>query len=506
MYSFLTGVVKGGRMWYFNCVGIALDNYPAVKALKADEQIQRYMECVYNPVAFARYAKIKDAATNSIMPMKMWPHIEYMFWLIGQGEHKWYTLFKAKQLGCSWALGMIHLWLSHRLVSNTLVFSKGEDYAADLLDKSVFINQNMPEWLQLEVGTRNSMMVTFPRTQSRIKALPSTEDAGVGETASWVTRDELEFHQYAEQNYAHVAPTIADSPTAVMWDQSTSKRAYPNSHMKQLYRKAVKGENNYFPLFFHALCRPDRSFEWLEREKKNYPVPWMAEQDYPINIDDCLGAVQGMGLFDKKSVDRLLAGAREPSDVRSGGINIFHNPDSKYLYYAGVDMAEGRGNDYSVLWIEGRLKTDRYLCAIQRSNTLTPDKFALYAVELLRQYGSPRVICGADPWGQMFLAALKDLHYYNIYNSRMDNDKMGYVENADNKQENLLQFSLAVQNGLDIPYKPAIEEMLGWNVDERGRWISTANFDDCILAACKADFGFRKLASYSDKVQVASFY
>jgi hypothetical protein len=489
-------------------MGIAIDKelFPGVRQLKTDEQVQRYMECVYNPVSFARYAKLKDAATNAIIPMKMWPHIEYMLWLVGQGNHKWYTLFKAKQLGCSWGLGIVHLWLSHRLVNNTLVFSKGEDYAADLVDKSVFVNQNMPEWLQLEVGTRNSMMVTFPKTQARIKALPSTEDAGVGETASWVTRDELEFHQYAEQNYAHVAPTIADSPTAVMWDQSTSKRAYPNSHMKQIYRKAVKGENNYFPMFFHALCRPDRSWEWLEREKKNYPVPWMAEQDYPTTIDDCLGAVQGMGLFDKVAIDRLLNKAAPAREVRPGGINIYHYPDTKFQSYAGADIAEGRGNDYSVLWIEGRVGLDRYLLAIQRSNTLTPDKFALFAVELLRQYGSPRVVCGADPWGQMFLSALKDLHYFNLYNTKIEGDKLGYIENADNKQENLLRFSLAVQNGLDIPYMPAIEEMFGWNVDEKGRWFSTANFDDCIIAACKADFAFRKLVDRSESVNVKNFY
>jgi len=53
----------------------------------------------------------------------------------------------------------------------------------------------------------------------------------------------------------------------------------------------------------------------------------------------------------------------------------------------------------------------------------------------------------------------------HIFNSK--EDKLGYIESEANKQENLLSFALAVTNGYMIPYKPAIEEMLGWNVDDK---------------------------------------
>jgi len=480
--------------------------FPLTGKIKSEDQIQRYLECVYNPLVFASYCKIKNSTTNRIEPFRLWPHQKLLLLKLASRRTKRKSLFKSKQIGCSWDVGGIyHLWRCHRLATNILSFSKGEDYAADLNDKARFINDNMPEWLHLRYGQNGSQLITFPDTQSRIKALPSTEDAGVGETASHVTRDELEFHDYAEENYSHVAPTI-DAGDSSLLDMSTSKRSNPNSHMKETYRKAQRGENSYETLFFPWWVAAGRDWTWYNETKKNYPVGWMFEQDYPTTIKDCLGGVEGLGLFDEIAMDKLREINKKPVQERPGGILIYKLPDPHFRYYAGADMAEGRGGDYSVLWIEGVLRGERYLCAIQRTNKLMPKDFAMHSNTLLREYGSPRIVCGNDPWGLMYLDALKALHYYNIYNNSKNLEKPGYTETSDNKQTNLMNFATAVKDGLWIPYRPCVEEMSGWSVDDKQRYYSTGSFDDTILAASKADFAYRQFVNISDTVVVEHFY
>ena len=64
-------------------------------------------------------------------------------------------------------------------------------------------------------------------------------------------------------------------------------------------------------------------------------------------------------------------------------------------------MAEGRGGDYSVLWLEAKDGISRELVAVIHSNKILPDMFSFMAYELLCEYYKPRVICGADGWTEI---------------------------------------------------------------------------------------------------------
>ena len=468
-------------------------------SLTQDQQIERYLRTVHDPLEFFKYVRTLDSATNQVSNHPLYDHTKVLILEVTQKIHKRLALFKSKQIMCSWTMGGVHLYMAHQLAAKVLCTSKGEDYAADLVDKSRFINNQMPDWLKLRSPQENTtgLEMNFPDTMARIRAYPSTKDACVGETASHVTRDELEFHEYGEENFAHVAPTI-DKGLCTLCDMSTSNRANPQSHMKKEYRGAKRGENGFYPMFFPWYVDPTRTWKWYWDTMKTYPVQWMFLQNYPTIEDDFLGAVEGLGLFDKVAIDRLLNNARPPLR-EEGPCWIYSEPDPKKFYYAGGDAAEGRGGDYSVLWIGQSIGEKRGVAAVMRSNQIDPKSFAFYAVPILRRYGSPRLVCGSDAWGLMFLGALKDLHYDNIENSK--DDKLGYNETEMNKQENLMNLALAVKDGMEVPYAPAIDEMYGWVID-KGKYVSTGAYDDCIIAASKAEWGFQNCRPISDTVEV----
>jgi len=478
---------------------------PEERRLTFEAQAHRFNKCVVDLFEFTQYVQIKDATTQQIIPFAMWPH----FKLLGAAlrDYLQVVLLKPKQIGCSWFAGILHLWKCYRPATNILCFSKGEDEAADLVDKSRFINMWLPSWLRLKTpphdsGSRSPMLF-FPDTHSRIRALPSTEDAGIGETATHVTRDELDFHKFAEENFGHVKPTV-DAGASIL-DMSTSKRSKPLSHFKTVYKRAKAGENNYFPIFLPWYVRPDRDREWYIRTRRDYPTIWLFEQDYPNTEEEALGAIEGEGLFDNDALQRLLMMCREPKETRAGNTYIYHRPKPSIRFYAGGDAAEGRGGDYSVLWIEGASGGDRELCAIMRTNKMTPDIFAFHAHQLLCEYGRPLLVMGNDAWGQMVLKDLVAMGYRDkIYCSDEKGKKLGYTEYERNKQQDLMNFSVAVRDGLVIRYKPAVEEMFGWAI-EGGKYESNTPHDDCVIAAAKATVAFHEGAIAGD-VEVQRFY
>ena len=451
--------------------------------LTTEAQLLRYLKCRADIFEFAKYAKIEDATTQRVIPFVMWSHIRLLLTCMIQ-PHAQIALGKAKQIGCSWAAGLFHLWKCHRPAANVLCFSRGQDEAADLLRKSRIINENMPSWLQLRVGFAGEGYISFADTGGRIKAFPSTESAGVGQTATHVTRDELEFHEHAEENYAHVKPTV-DAGASIL-DMSTFDRSSPQSHFKVLYNRALRGENNYKPLFFPWWVRPGRDRAWYEKTRRDYFPIWLFEQDYPDNLQEAMGSIEGEGLFDRSSVDRLYRNVREPLEILSGSTHIFHRPNPKLKYFAGLDGAEGRGGHNSVLWIGSADGQDLELVAIMCSNQLTADIFAIHAYRLLELYARPLLVGGSDPWTQMILQDLSALGYTDrIYCSDEKGEKLGYIETEVNKQQRLMSFAFAVRDGMKVPFKQAVDEMAGWSM-VRGKYISTYPTDDCILAGANA--------------------
>ncbi len=421
-------------------------------------------------------------------------------------------MIKPKQAGASWAASLWHLWLSYRPVSRVLCLSRGRDEAAELLDKTRFINENLPTWLRLKVSHDGREYMTFKDTRSSILALSSTKDAGVGYTASHVTRDEVEFHEFAGENYGHIKPTV-DAGASIL-DMSTSNRAYPQSHLKMLYTRAERGENNYKAIFWPFWVRPGRTAEWYKRTIRDYWPRWLFEQDYPRTIQDALGSIEGAGLFDRASIDRLVQRAREPVEIMAGDIHIFSRPNPKLRYYAGGDASEGRGGNNGVIWIETQEGSQRYLCAIMCTNQLTPDLFANHAYQLLNYYNRPLLVMGADAWGKMvidYLVALgyRDHIYCNDDRERSGREQtVGYIETEDNKQQKLMSFALAIRNGLDIPFRQAINELTGWHLiigrNGKSRYEATYPTDDCVIAGANADIA-RELTPSDEFVTVDRF-
>ena len=480
--------------------------------LSVIEQISESLE-TKDPLKFFEYVKILDATTQQILPYQMWPHLEYLIKAI----YKWplVIVLKAKQIGFSWTVGGVAVKDCDKTGTNIIEISKGEDQAADLLAKSKFIEENLPKHLQLEKDKDGTFLIHFKNRQSRIHTVASTITAGLGETASRVVGDEHEFHPYAKENWGHLKATIDAGAPCVLG--STCDPTNIDSNFKKLWRGArdgmgdyypiegvnlkvnegeVPGPNGFFPIFIGYDCRPGRDEDWYERTLKTYDLDWQFKANYPKTEEEALSPILGRTVFDGVSLQRMQQNAIKEEEIR-GAVHIFRRPQLGVQYMVGVDMAEGRGGDSSVLWIEGKDGIGRELCAVIHSNHILPDAFAFLSYELLGEYFNPRVIGGATPYEKEFYDNLIALGYNRdkIYSSDPKREKLGYQESGakgDRRADLLIQMEKSIRGNLQIHYIPAIKEFHAFQIGDKGRMeVAEGAHDHLVMAACKANFGFK---------------
>jgi hypothetical protein len=450
-------------------------------------QLEEYASCIGDPFEFFKHVKILDATTNAVIDARVEEHNRRLIKSVYQNQLT--IVLKSKQAWVSWTLAGIGIHWAYRMGAKVLYISSGQDAAIELLLKSRLIYTYLPKFLQQDLEHDGSELLGFKGTHSKIKSLPSTKDAGIGYTASLVVCDENEFHTYDKENYSAIEPTIRAGGHLVV--VSTADPTNIDSHFKSLWRAAP--DNGFHKIFIGCLDVPGRDEEWYEETKKRYALDWQFKANYPRTEEEALSPISGRSVFDANRLQKMLEKCHEPEEDR-GAVKIYVPPKIGVQYMVGADIAEGSGNDYSVVWIEGKEGLERELCAVIHTNLMDVDTFAYTALKLLDEYFNPYVICGADSYGGRFLDRLVDLGYRRdrIYSSKKD--KLGYQETSRTQFDDLVDLTSAINAGLHIYYKPAIEELFAMQyVDTPGKakmQVAKGSHDDLVYSMTKCNWGF----------------
>ena len=212
-------------------------------------------------------SQMQSGLAGGAATFQKWPYIITLAKAIT--ENRLVSVLKARQLGFSWTSAAYAAWmLTFNPGTNVLMISKGQQEAFSLLDKVRFILKNLPADWQHTLSPDSRSEIGIPAFDSKVMALPSTEDAGRSETASVVIQDEADFHEYHAQNYAAVKPTIDGGGQMIMG--STSNKRQMGSLFKELYRNAP--DNGWHTVFIGWDSRPGRDEKWYQAVKDTVPV------------------------------------------------------------------------------------------------------------------------------------------------------------------------------------------------------------------------------------------
>ena len=346
--------------------------------------------------------------------LEVWPHLREL------GEalvtERQLVVLKSRQIGWSWLLAAHAAWQARfQRGSVNLMISRGEKDSQELLEKAKYILKNLPEDWRVALSPESRSEVGIPAMESKILALPSTEDAGRGLTATSVKQDEADFHEYLPANIAAVKPTVDAGGQIVMGSTANKRQVF--TLFKEVYRKAP--ENGWKKLFIPWTVRPGRDEGWYRRTRESIPEieemdpDLYMEQNYPTTENEALSPSKALAVF-----DAVVLQGMERSDVRTavervGAGSIYQQWMLGSRYVAGSDTGHGVGGDYSVTVVMDR--ATGYVAADLMSNSIQPDEFAYQSGEILRRYKEPLWGIEDNDWGQAVIEAAQRMGYRHIY-------------------------------------------------------------------------------------------
>ena len=416
-----------------------------------EEQFTEYVLVQDNFTYFLeKYGKISEPPTQTrrggVIKFIMWPHI------LDGIKHLLFdrliVIIKSRQIGWSWLLAHYAVWIAiTKNSSRVMLFSKGEKECWELLSKCRFVWSQLPEFLRIPLKPDSAEELGFPLLNSKIKAFASTESAGVGETATVIMCDELEWHPFASQNFLQAKPTI-DAGGQYIGCSTVDKRK-PNTLLKNIFKAAHYDKSNGFsPLFYPWDVVPGRDEAWYERTKAETPADELGGltpdlfmfQNYPRSIEEALSPVQSTAVFDLLVLEDMMGETRDPMDLKVKYPELNHQVCRIYkdyqigkTYVAATDTGHGVGKDYSVTGIMD-VRTQEVVADVMH-NKMSVEDFAFWSVKLLGVYKNPKWFPEDNDTGKWLISTATNLGYKNWGYYDEKRTKKGFHSGSSSRNE-----------------------------------------------------------------------
>ncbi|KKN56447.1 hypothetical protein LCGC14_0572200 [marine sediment metagenome] len=386
-----------------------------------------FSKCMGSFLYFLKWVKLVETPTldnpGGAISLQLWPHLKEV--IRAFLTKRFITILKARQIGLSYITAAYVLWhsLSHT-GSTVLLFAAREDDAFLLLGKCYEMYDQLPSFLKLKIGSRSKGEMTIPSMHSTVMAMPATEFAGKGHTASIIVCDEHDDHPYAYENYRSAKPTI-DRSGGQFISIFTVEKKYPDTLAKGLFKDAIEKKNDFTPLFFPWDVVPGRDEEWYEFTKRNAPPDEVAElgielymeQNYPRSIEEALSRSETVAAFDKKVLKAMGEDVRGKINEDFDGIDndichIYKDYHIGNFYIAASDVSLGVMKDFQVTTILD-VKTGDIVADIL-SRTIPPEALAYHSVNLLKRYHNPLWWIEANLYGRTVIKKAVELGYKRL--------------------------------------------------------------------------------------------
>lgn len=409
---------------------------------KQSEEYQKFLEeqteieaCCQNPsYLLTKYAYIQERSIGQIIKWEPW---DFQLDLLDIFQkYNEIVILKARQLGISWLVSGFCLWqVLFNEAAKDLFLSQGEEEAWEMLDKSRFIWQHLPSFLQLEAGHDTRAFLDF-KSAGQLKALPSTDKAGRSTDATTVVRDELARHPYGKENFSAIGPTIDAGGKTI--DLSTIDKLDTDNHFTERINKALNGAScTIFPsglelytggesgavlVFLGWRLRPMRQKgmtldEWFETRIKPKYEPFDIEQEYPETLSQALSTPITVCRFDTIALNEMLKECVSPLRIeRNGLVKIYKEPVAGRKYCFTLDPSEG---DYDPS--AGQIIDWQTSEAVALFHGKIPiNEQALITYDLYERYNHPFIAPERNASGLALIGQLIDMGITNFYFTAKD--------------------------------------------------------------------------------------
>lgn len=234
-------------------------------------------------------------------------------------------ILKARQIGYSTAITgfFYHKTITTPGVTSALI-GYNSDLTAELLDKVKTFYRTTPESLKPTIQYNSKFEISFPKLNSKILILPSTENVGRGYTLNYVLATELPFWEKAEEKMQSLEGSVPINGMIVI--ESTP------GNIGDLFHKMWMSDNGYVKKEYGWWWGySEQEVEIIKRRMNN---PRKFAQEFELTFSS-----SGRPVFDYDLVKKARKYELHDGDVRKfeDGTEYVVNTDiDKIRYYAPV--------------------------------------------------------------------------------------------------------------------------------------------------------------------------
>ena len=366
-------------------------------------EINEYAKCLKDPVYFARnYIKI-ISLDGGLVPFDVYPYQEKVFKHFN--ENRFSIVLACRQSGKSISSVVYLLWYAVFNPEKTVAIlaNKGAT-AKEMLARVTLALENLPFFLQPGCKALNKTSVEFSNN-SRIIASSTSSSSIRGFSVNLLFLDEFAFVQNDAEFYTSTYPVISSGKNTKIIVTSTANGLGNVFH--KLWEGAVQETNNFKSFRIDWWDVPGRDEKWKQETIAN-TSELQFKQEYG---NDFLGS--GNTLI---SGDKLLKLKSENPIYEQDSVRVFErpNPDSEYMVF--VDVAKGRGQDYSTFNIIDVSTKPFKQVAVFRDNMISPLLFPDIIYKYAKTYNEAYVVIESNDSGETVCNGLYyELEYENVF-------------------------------------------------------------------------------------------
>lgn len=324
---------------------------------------------------------------------------------------------------------------------NIIILANKEATAKDVLDKMKSAIMRFPLWLQKGVvdGGWNKNSIRFENGIT-VLAASSSSDSVRGKSAGTVYIDEVSFiPPYIWEEFWNSVYSITSSGKRSKIILTSTPKGL--NHFYDIYSKAVRGENNFYPIKVIWSENPTKDAAWAERTRKDMGDERSFQQEH------CCSFVGSSNtLISPDTLEKIVT--ENPIEYKyNGSMCIYEQPIDGAKYVIGCDPSRGTGGDASTIQVfKINNEKDIDQVAIYSNEFIDPETFANVCVGVSEFYNEAAIMVENNDIGYMVCEKIwYDLECENLIN--VDPKGLGIRATRKSKLAGNLLLKKYIENG-----------------------------------------------------------
>ena len=436
------------------------------------DQVDEYIKCSENPNHFIEnYVKI-ISLDEGLVNFRLYDYQERL--IDHFHDNRFSVCLACRQSGKSITVCAYLLWYVcfHPEQTVAVLANKGST-AREMLARITTMLEHIPFFLQPGTKVLNKGSINF-ENNSRIIASATSAASIRGLSVNLLYLDEFAFVENAEVFYTGTYPVITSGKNSKVIVTSTANGVGNMFH--KIWEGAITGSSQYKHFQVDWSDVPGRDKKWKEETIAN-TSQMQFEQEFGNSF---LGT--GRTLI---QADTLLGMHGANAQELYGASKVYHRPKENHTYIMTVDVAEGKGLDYSAWSIIDITKGNEWhqVCTF-RDNMISP----LLLPDLINKWGiaynNAMVIVENNGQGAMVCNEMHyNLEYDNMFMSNtIKSDGIGLRMTRKTKAIGCATLKEVLEeNKLHIPDSHTIQELTTF-VSKGQSWEADGgNHDDMVM-------------------------